>query len=232
MADDNKPMKYMRYAIGEIALVVIGILIALQINNWNEKRKSDIERAQLQKSLHDDLVLDTLLINQNIKSYKESLKYINSLYDRMYSGDANLDTIKFIVQKEYKPGLKAIRNFNSATFNSMESSGKLDLLQSNLKSSIVKHYLTQKESIQMLDITVQSNVKMILDFNKVYSFQWSNDDSYMAKMAWGNIDERDFVMRFNGVISYHQHARLLNISTYIKLLNSTRDLLTLLNNSN
>jgi len=34
MADGNKPMKYMRYAIGEIALVVIGILIALQINNW------------------------------------------------------------------------------------------------------------------------------------------------------------------------------------------------------
>jgi hypothetical protein len=40
MADDNKPMKYMRYAIGEIALVVIGILIALQINTWNEERKN------------------------------------------------------------------------------------------------------------------------------------------------------------------------------------------------
>ena len=39
MADDNKPMKYARYAIGEIALVVIGILIALAINNWNESRK-------------------------------------------------------------------------------------------------------------------------------------------------------------------------------------------------
>ena len=34
MADDNKPLKYMRYAIGEIVLVVVGILIALQINNW------------------------------------------------------------------------------------------------------------------------------------------------------------------------------------------------------
>jgi len=32
----GKPMKYMRYAIGEIVLVVIGILIALQINNWKE----------------------------------------------------------------------------------------------------------------------------------------------------------------------------------------------------
>ena len=35
MADDNKPFHYARYAVGEIALVVIGILIDLQINNWN-----------------------------------------------------------------------------------------------------------------------------------------------------------------------------------------------------
>ena len=39
MADDNKPLKYLRYAIGEILLVVIGILIALSINNWNESQK-------------------------------------------------------------------------------------------------------------------------------------------------------------------------------------------------
>ena len=46
LADNNppngragKPIKYMRYAVGEIALVVIGILIALSINNWNEERK-------------------------------------------------------------------------------------------------------------------------------------------------------------------------------------------------
>ena len=37
-ADDNKPLKYLRYAVGEIILVVIGILIALQINNWNQAR--------------------------------------------------------------------------------------------------------------------------------------------------------------------------------------------------
>ena len=40
MADDNRPLKYLRYAIGEIVLVVIGILIALQINNWNENTKT------------------------------------------------------------------------------------------------------------------------------------------------------------------------------------------------
>ena len=48
LADDNKPMKYTRYAIGEIVLVVVGILIALSINNWNEQRiKSLTETASL-----------------------------------------------------------------------------------------------------------------------------------------------------------------------------------------
>ena len=55
LADDNKPMKYARYAIGEIALVVIGILIALQINNWNELRKekgkTNLLFGQVQKEL-------------------------------------------------------------------------------------------------------------------------------------------------------------------------------------
>jgi len=42
LADDNKPLKYMRYAIGEIVLVVVGILIALSINNWNEDQQTDV----------------------------------------------------------------------------------------------------------------------------------------------------------------------------------------------
>ena len=41
LASENKVASYLRYAIGEIILVVIGILIALQVNNWNEQRKSN-----------------------------------------------------------------------------------------------------------------------------------------------------------------------------------------------
>lgn len=51
MADDNKPVKYFRYAIGEILLVVIGILIALSINNWNESRKQHIADIEFLKNL-------------------------------------------------------------------------------------------------------------------------------------------------------------------------------------
>ena len=55
MADDNRPLKYARYAIGEIVLVVIGILIALQINNWNENRKDNLKEIALLKSLKSEL---------------------------------------------------------------------------------------------------------------------------------------------------------------------------------
>ena len=51
LADDNKPLKYARYAIGEIVLVVIGILIALSINNWNEQRKNN----NLEREFNTDL---------------------------------------------------------------------------------------------------------------------------------------------------------------------------------
>ncbi|MGB5264769.1 MAG: DUF6090 family protein, partial [Lutimonas sp.] len=55
MADDNRPLKYMRYAIGEILLVVIGILIALQINNWNEDRVKKIALKEHLKNMVESL---------------------------------------------------------------------------------------------------------------------------------------------------------------------------------
>jgi hypothetical protein len=52
---ENKTGKYVKYAIGEILLVVIGILIALQVNNWNEARKQNLLEIQLLKDLKTEL---------------------------------------------------------------------------------------------------------------------------------------------------------------------------------
>ena len=53
--EKNKTGKYLKYAIGEIVLVVIGILIALSINNWNEKQKSETKTKDYYVQLLDDL---------------------------------------------------------------------------------------------------------------------------------------------------------------------------------
>jgi len=66
MADENKPMKYARYAIGEIVLVVIGILIALQINTWNEERKTRIIETKTLKEIRANLEMDLVEMNGDI----------------------------------------------------------------------------------------------------------------------------------------------------------------------
>jgi hypothetical protein len=74
MADDNRPLKYMRYAIGEIVLVVIGILIALQINTWNEGRKDRVLEKKLLENLADNL-------EQNEDLMKYRIRFINYFRD-------------------------------------------------------------------------------------------------------------------------------------------------------
>ena len=58
LAQDNQFFKYSRYAIGEIVLVVIGILIALQINNWNEERKNEKKVMELLKEVQREILLN------------------------------------------------------------------------------------------------------------------------------------------------------------------------------
>ena len=76
MADDNKPMRYARYAIGEIILVVIGILIALQINNWNEDRKSIQKVREILVDVRENVEFNTIQFQQDIE---ENRKVVNSI---------------------------------------------------------------------------------------------------------------------------------------------------------
>ena len=78
---ENKFSKYLIYAIGEIFLVVIGILIALQISNWNENRKARLTEVTKLNKLLEDLKLDSIAFDTNIKVLSE----INSLHQQLYN---------------------------------------------------------------------------------------------------------------------------------------------------
>ena len=67
LADENKPVLYMRYAFGEIILVVIGILIALQINNWNQSQKELNKEVQLYSEIYGDLKDESIRIDEHIE---------------------------------------------------------------------------------------------------------------------------------------------------------------------
>ena len=77
LADDNKPVKYFRYAIGEILLVVVGILIALSINTWNESRKQHLSDIEFLKNLKTELSIDTTALSRKKISYLEINNNLN-----------------------------------------------------------------------------------------------------------------------------------------------------------
>ena len=74
----NKTGKYFKYAIGEIVLVVIGILIALQINNWNENRLKNKSVKTYLNNLIQDLESDQLALNA--MSQYHSFKHFSMQY--------------------------------------------------------------------------------------------------------------------------------------------------------
>ena len=75
LMEKNKTVKYFKYAIGEIVLVVIGILIALSINNWNENRKSDIELNNYLGLMGEELQQDKLFYIKLISENKRRLDF-------------------------------------------------------------------------------------------------------------------------------------------------------------
>ena len=95
---ENKFSKYLLYAIGEILLVVIGILIALQINNWNEQKKLDIVERKTLINLKNEFEANLRHL-KNIKNVREDLVSTVELLlknvgpNSKWNGDYNIDSL-------------------------------------------------------------------------------------------------------------------------------------------
>jgi hypothetical protein len=92
----NKFSTYLLYAIGEIALVMIGILLALQVNNWNEQRKDNATEQKILTALQEDLII-------NIDRLKSDILLEQNTIDQAQKIIAHLDQ-----RKPYDPTLDAI----------------------------------------------------------------------------------------------------------------------------
>ena len=134
MADDNKPLKYIRYAIGEIILVVIGILIALSINNWNENRKSDIELKNYLELMTEELQQDISFYKILISENKDKLKYLISLSSGNFE-NLNLENAQDIIAYNFN-----IRNFGSAYYTLKENGEMIGINNKILRDLLIYYY--------------------------------------------------------------------------------------------
>ena len=134
LAAEQKARAYLRYAIGEIFLVVIGILIALQINNWNENRINNRQEVIILKSLKSEITENQTLLSAAINRHSEVLKLLKELNSKISPdpneiNDKTLDSLMF--------GLGWLPHYspNDGVINSTINSGKITLIKSNELSS-------------------------------------------------------------------------------------------------
>lgn len=94
MIKENRVSKYMFYALGEIVLVVIGILIALQINNWNEQRKVEREVVKVLSEVRSNLISDSLKIRETLDMKVEDLEIQARVIQALETGNIPYDSVQ------------------------------------------------------------------------------------------------------------------------------------------
>ena len=137
LLNEGKTTKYFKYAIGEIVLVVIGILIALQINDWNERRKnSDIEKETL-ISLKSDLESALEQLNKKITQNKDYKSKDSILLDVIhFKKEISIDSLETLTLGHiWSPGFDP----ELGTLNEILSTGKMGIIKN---ASLRKHIST------------------------------------------------------------------------------------------
>ena len=133
---ENKTGKYLKYAVGEIVLVVIGILIALQINTWNQQRLNNQKEHNILRELHKEFTENKKQLDTVVKFQKSAFKNSKKLIDLfpIDSKEVNLDSVQSYLNY-------AIANitFNPSqgTINSLISSSSFDLIKNDTLRKIL-----------------------------------------------------------------------------------------------
>jgi hypothetical protein len=129
---ENKVGKYFLYAIGEIVLVVIGILIALQINNWNEGGKSNELLWKYEKNIIVELKTDLLQLAELDSIHKTWAKSLHNYLDYYNTEKPDINILKS-KRDSSKTGLTALFNTSTYSIQDLISTGNLKLFPAHKK---------------------------------------------------------------------------------------------------
>jgi hypothetical protein len=166
LMEKNKTGKYLKYAIGEVVLVVIGIIIALQINNWNENRTKLKEEQNIIFNLNAEfknnlIQLDTtvLYMSKTIKGLDSILQIMSkniSFDDKPESFDRLLNHT--LVDPQFSP--------SSIVLKELEGSGKLAILKNKKLKTLLYKWNLSIDATKVTEATSNKSYNDIFDYLK------------------------------------------------------------------
>ena len=173
LAAENKVMAYLRYAVGEILLVVIGILIALQVNNWNERRKDSKFEDEILTLIDQNLEQDSVSLSFELSNTKLAIHLTDRLLEQVklknYNDSLNYWMGKIICFERFRS--------QSSAYEMLKAKGLENISDKTLQMTLISYY------DQSLYRVYQSFNDIELSFNKDWTplikedftdFSWTN----------------------------------------------------------
>lgn len=182
LMSENKTGSYFKYAIGEILLVVIGILIALGINNWNEHQKDLATEQNIINNLHEEFSKNLQLINDMITNIE---KVENASFKLMKYMNKDIDeaTVKKVDSLIYWAIEHSAYNPSNNTYSEILNTGKIELIQQkSLKNKLfewARELENNKDTFYIFEKWIEEGILPYLSKN----IALKNIDVY-SDLAW------------------------------------------------
>ncbi|MEZ5103936.1 MAG: DUF6090 family protein [Draconibacterium sp.] len=183
LAAENRVARYLRYAIGEILLVVIGILIALQINNWNEKQKAKVYEIKMLSEIRNAMISDIKLFDMLANTRLAKIDSFNTVLLDLYMKkepvpDSVLNNIS-ILNWGY------LFNYNSGPYEAVKSSGMDKISNDSIRNALAAlydYYLPRtKLALEMIDKSLNDQPE---NFNKLFEQVPYYDNKDKIGLRW------------------------------------------------
>jgi len=225
LAAENRVAKYLRYAIGEILLVVIGILIALQVNNWNQERIAGIEERTILKNIHSEFLENKKSLENKLAETNRGFQSSKMLMNLVGKGKNeiekyNTDSLLFhsLESGEFK--------FSENTISDLLQSGRLQLLHNEKLINLLYEWSGTKmayyTSNERVNLKIDNELVPYLqkkyplkDMDMYGDLKWENKSllktdklQIFNDLEFENIMD-DYLYRING--SYNRLAELQTI---------------------
>ncbi|WP_340114065.1 DUF6090 family protein [Maribellus mangrovi] len=197
---ESKTGKYLKYTLGEILLVVIGILIALSINNWNEDRKKENTVATYKKSLMEDLTKEIAKSKKAISKMETELEELGVISHRISANSLNMDSIENIYRFEFNQNIDH-DNVSIITLDALISTGNINLLEKDLYNSLMRLNDVQKKTNQNIELNKEFFMIYSTRINVPFNDDWNAFSGEALERIWKDIDKKAFLRDFSAALS-------------------------------
>ncbi|BAO76278.1 DUF6090 family protein [Winogradskyella sp. PG-2] len=171
LLSEGKTAKYFKYAIGEIILVVIGILLALQINNWNESRKNRTYEQEILYLINQNLKKDSIALSIELNKLRVSNELTGRLLEQVSVGNYN-DSLNHWLGK-----IISFERFKSqsSAFEVLKSKGIDIISNTELQLELISYYDESVHNVYVANKDVQESFKK--DWHPIiqedfYDYRW------------------------------------------------------------